>query len=396
MPKTLEGITVVDLTQNIAGPFCTQLLGDFGATVFKIERPGLGDDSRRWAPPYWGEESASFLAYNRNKKSVCIELNHPRGLEVVLSMVEKADVFVHSLKPQSARARGLSYENLRARNPRLIFCAISGFGSHGPFSELPGYDPILQAYTGHMSITGNPDEPPVRMGAPVIDMGTGMWAFIGILIALMERQKTGKGSEINTSLLETGVVWTTLLMAGYLASGEVPEKVGSRSPLVAPYEAFEARDGWIMIAAGNDNLFRALCRVLEMPELSRDPRFSTNADRVRNRDELHRLIQARIETRRCHEWANALRAAGVPCSPINSLAQVCADEQVKAMELIKEIKTLRVPGFKIIDLPVAINGERATVGALPPRLGEHTDEVLRWAGFDANEITELRRQNVIA
>jgi crotonobetainyl-CoA:carnitine CoA-transferase CaiB-like acyl-CoA transferase len=394
MPDTLSGIIVVDLTQNIAGPYCTQLLGDFGASVLKIERPGAGDDSRRWAPPYWGDESAAFLAFNRNKKSLCVDLDDPRGREIARKLMGKADVFVHSMKPQSAEARGFGYEQLSAANRALIYCAISGFGDRGPARDLPGYDPVLQAFTGNMSLTGYPDQPPARIGAPVIDMGTGMWAFIGVLIALMERDKTGKGSRVTASLLETGVAWTTLLMAGYLASGKVPGRMGSNSPLVAPYEAFESADGWMMIAAGNDRLFGALCNALGTPELRHDPRFLTNADRIANRAVLHDKVQQKVRLRTAAQWVEILREAGVPCSPINSLDQVYADEQVKALGIIKDVSEFRVPGFKIIDVPMSVNGQRSVLHCKPPRLGEHTTEVLRWAGYTGQEIDELKRDKV--
>jgi crotonobetainyl-CoA:carnitine CoA-transferase CaiB-like acyl-CoA transferase len=346
-------------------------------------------------PPYWGDESAAFLAFNRNKKSICVDVNEARGREIVRQLTYKADVFVHSMKPQSAEARGFSYEGLSTINHRLIYCAISGFGNHGPARDLPGYDPVLQAFTGNMSITGYPDQPPARIGAPVIDMGTGMWAFIGVLIALMERGKTGKGGQVTASLLETGVAWTTLLMAGYLAGGEVPTRMGSRSPLVAPYEAFETADGWMMIAAGNDRLFGALCTALDAPQLARDSRFLTNADRIANRDALHREVQERICRRTAAQWVEVLRKAGVPCSPINSLDQVCAEEQVKTIGIIKDVAGFRVPDFKIIDIPVSVNGQRSGLYHKPPRLGEHTTEILRWIGYSDRKIDELRRDKVI-
>ncbi|HJU28364.1 MAG TPA: CoA transferase, partial [Candidatus Binataceae bacterium] len=272
MPLTLDGLTVVDLTQNVAGPYCAQLLGDFGATVIKIERPGRGDDVRRFAPS-WRGESTAYLCYNRNKKSVCADLDHPRGRDIVVRLSRAADIFIHSMKPGSAESRGLGYDGLSKHNPRLIYGAISGFGEQGPLRNLPGYDPLGQAYSGIISVNGHPGSPPARVVVPIIDMGSGLWLFTGILAALLERTKTGKGAKVAASLLETGVTWTTLLMTNYQATGEVPGPAGSTSPAAAPYEAFRTSDSWVLIAAGNDRLFGELCKMLGLPDLPRDPRF---------------------------------------------------------------------------------------------------------------------------
>jgi len=400
MPNTLDGIVAIDLTQNVAGPYCTQLLGDFGATVIKIERPGIGDDSRRYAPAWSGGtaepgDSTAFLAYNRNKKSVCIDLDHPAGLAVVRRLAERADVFVHSLKPGSAEARGLGYDDLKARNPRLIYAAISGFGETGPMRQLPGYDPLGQAHSGVISVTGHPGAPPARVVVPIIDMGSGLWLFSGVLAAIIGRDRTGRGARVGVSLLETGVAWTTLHMSNYMATGDVPERTGSASPAAAPYEAFETADGWIMIAAGNDRLFGRLCERIEIPELIRDDRFSSNAARVPRRAELHALIEERTRQRSTEHWVTALRAAGVPCSPINRLDQVHEDPQVNAVGMIKRIDGFRVPNFEIVDVAVNVNGEKATLRSMPPRLGEHTDEVLHGAGYSADEIAALREAGTI-
>ncbi|MGH7916444.1 MAG: CaiB/BaiF CoA transferase family protein, partial [Candidatus Binataceae bacterium] len=258
MPRTLTGITCIDLTQNVAGPYCTQLLGDFGADVIKIERPGGGDDVRRFHPS-WNGEATAYLCYNRNKKSVCLDLDDARGREIVQRLSARADIFVHSMKPGSAEARGLGYDDLRASNPRLIYGSISGFGETGPLKNLPGYDPLGQAYSGIISVNGHPGGEPARVVVPIIDMGSGLWLFSGILAALIERGQTGKGSRVSASLLETGVAWTTLLLTNYMATGAVPGPIGSASPTAAPYEAFQTADSWILIAAGNDRLFVKLC-----------------------------------------------------------------------------------------------------------------------------------------
>jgi crotonobetainyl-CoA:carnitine CoA-transferase CaiB-like acyl-CoA transferase len=393
---TLDGITVVDLTQNVAGPYCTQLLGDFGATVIKIERPDGGDDVRRFAP-LWQGESAPYLCYNRNKSSVCIDLSHPRGPEIVRRLARNADIFVHSMKPGSAESHGLGYEQLRAQNARLIYGSISGFGDKGPLRNLPGYDPLGQAYSGIISVNGHPGSPPARVVVPIIDMGSGLWLFSGILAALLDRAKTGHGSKVATSLLETGVTWTALLMTNYQATGEVPGPAGSTSPAAAPYEAFATRDGaWVLIAAGNDRLFSKLCNGLGCPALGTDTRFASNPDRVAGREELHRLLE--LETRRygVDELIALLREAQVPASRINSIAEVFADEQVNALQMFPPVSPeFRISEMKLVDIPVSIDGEKSVKRLMPPGLGEHTEKILRQAGYSDRELEILRDEKVI-
>jgi crotonobetainyl-CoA:carnitine CoA-transferase CaiB-like acyl-CoA transferase len=396
MPLTLDGLVVVDLTQNIAGSFCAELLGDFGADVIKIERPGTGDDARGFAPQ-WHGEAAVYLAYNRNKRSVCVDLDHARGHEIVRRLSRKADIFVHAMKPGSAEARGFGYDDLSRDNPRLIYGSISGFGEQGPLRSLPGYDPLGQAYSGIISMNGHPGAPPARVVVPIIDMGSGLWLFTGILAAVIERTKTGKGAKVATSLLETGVAWTTLAMTAYQATGEVPGPAGSTSPAAAPYEAFQTTDGWIQIAAGNDRLFGKLCEVLHRPEVPRDPRFLTNAVRVPRRVELHEILEQETRKLTAARLMELLREAGVPASVINTLDQVYVDEQVNALGMLPSVDPgFRIPEMKFVDIPVSINNERSALRRMPPRLGEHTDEVLRAANYSDVEIAALRTERVIA
>ncbi len=396
MPLTLDGLVVVDLTQNIAGSFCAELLGDFGADVIKIERPGTGDDARGFAPQ-WHGEAAVYLAYNRNKRSVCVDLDDARGREIVQRLSRKADIFVHAMKPGSAEARGFGYDDLSRDNPRLIYGSISGFGEQGPLRSLPGYDPLGQAYSGIISMNGHPGAPPARVVVPIIDMGSGLWLFTGILAAVVERIKTGKGAKVATSLLETGVAWTTLAMTAYQATGEVPGPAGSTSPAAAPYEAFQTADGWIQIAAGNDRLFGKLCEVLHRPEVPRDPRFLTNAVRVPRRVELHEILEHETRKLTAARLMELLREVGVPASVINTLDQVYVDEQVNALGMLPSVDPgFRIPEMKFVDIPISINGERAALRRMPPRLGEHTDEVLRAASYSDAEIAALKAENVIA
>jgi crotonobetainyl-CoA:carnitine CoA-transferase CaiB-like acyl-CoA transferase len=393
---TLDGIIVVDLTQNVAGPYCTQLLGDFGATVIKIERPDGGDDVRRFAP-LWHGESAPYLCYNRNKSSVCVDLNHPRGLEIVRRLTHDADIFVHSMRPGSAESHGLGYEQLRAENPRLIYGSISGFGDQGPLRNLPGYDPLGQAYSGIISVNGHPGSPPARVVVPIIDMGSGLWLFSGILAALLDRTKTGKGAKVATSLLETGVTWTTLLMTNYQATHEVPGPAGSTSPAAAPYEAFATSDqSWVLIAAGNDRLFAKLCNVLGCSSLVSDPRFVSNPERVARRDELHGLLECETQRYSADELIRLLREAQVPASRINSMDEVFADEQVNALGMFPAVAPdFRIPEMKFVDIPVSIDGHKSVKRLMPPRLGEHTEEILRKVGYSDQDLQILRREKVI-
>jgi crotonobetainyl-CoA:carnitine CoA-transferase CaiB-like acyl-CoA transferase len=396
MPGILDGITVIDLTQNVAGPFCAQLLGDFGATVIKVERPGRGDDTRQWGPPFWQGESAAFLALNRNKKSICVDLKHPEGKEIIYKLVTQADVFVHSMKPESAEKLGFGYEDLSKINPALIYGSISGFGEEGPLRQYPGYDPLIQAYSGIMSITGHPGDAPVRVGASLVDMGSGMWLLIGILVALHQRHQTGQGAKVSNSLLETGVTWSSLQLINYIASGNVPGKIGTAMPMIAPYEAFKTIDDWVMIAAGNDRLFENLCRALGLEHLAENDKFKTNAERVKNRTELHQIIEERTQTLTVNEVLETLRQNGVPCGPINTLDKVYEDEQVNALGMIKSVDSFRISDYKMVDIPVSVNKKRAEIQSLPPKLGEHTDEIMEQAGYSSEQIASLRSAGVIA
>jgi crotonobetainyl-CoA:carnitine CoA-transferase CaiB-like acyl-CoA transferase len=394
MPAILDGLTVVDLTQNIAGPYCTQLLGDFGATVIKVERPVGGDDGRRFAP-LWHGESTVHLANNRNKKSICADLDHPRGQEIVRRLARTADVFVHSMKPGSTESRGLGYDDLAKENPGLIYASISGFGDVGPMKNLPGYDPLGQAYSGIISMNGHPGSPPARVVVPIIDMGSGLWLFSGVLAAIIERGKTGKGSRVRTSLLETGVTWTALMMTNFMATGEVQGPAGSTSPAAAPYEAFQTSDGWVMVAAGNDRLFGRFCEVLGLGAIPDDPRFVSNAVRVPHRLELHEILERETVRFTTARLIDELHKIGVPVSPINKLDQVFADEQVNTLKMFPAVPTdFRIPEMKFVDIPVSINGERSVKHLMPPRLGEHTEDVLKTAGYSIDEIIALRNEKV--
>lgn len=390
MTDILKGVTVLDLTQNVAGPFCTQLLGDFGAEVFKVERPDGGDDARKWVPPATHGIGTIFLSMNRNKRSVGVDIALPEGRDVVRRLAGKVDVLVHSVRPGSLEARGLGYDDLKALNARLIYCAISAFGETGPLARDPGYDPLIQAFTGIMSVTGHPDRPPARAGVSIIDMGTGLWAFIGTLAALYQRQQTGKGARVSASLMETGVNWMSIFLGNYMGAGVIAGRSGDVTLMTSPYESFKTRDSAVLITAGNDKLFAAVCRALELPGLVADPRFVGNTERVENRPQLHALLEARTSRLSSTECVALMREAGAPCSAINTVDGVHANEQVAAMGMIRALPAPHLPDFRTVDLPVSIDGEKASLRSAPPRLAADTDAVLDWAGYSAAEIAALR------
>jgi len=391
----LRGVRVLDLTRNIAGPYCAMILGDLGAEVIKVERPGAGDDTREWRPPAWNGISTTFLAFNRNKKSVAVDLDRDEGRDVVLKMARRSDVLLESFRRGSLARRGLDYARVAAENPRLVYCTITGFGTVGPHKDRPGYDPVLQAYSGIMSLTGEPGGRPLRTGPSIVDNGTGMWAALGVVCALLARERTGRGAHVETSLLDTGVTWIGYHLLGYLATGRVPQPVGTTATMIAPYESFATRDAYLQLAAGNNRIWVQLCEVLELPSLPADPRFRTNADRVSHRDELHEILEARFRTEGAAHWEEVLLAHGVPCSRVRTLADVATDPQVAALGLLAPVAHPEIPNFSMVDFPVAIDGQRAAAHVAPPAVGQHTDEVLGGLGYSAAEIAALRETGAV-
>lgn len=391
----LSGIRVLDLTRNIAGPYCAMILGDLGAEVIKVERPGTGDDTREWRPPAWNGISTTFLAFNRNKKSVAVDLDRDEGRDVILRMARRSDVLLESFRRGSLERRGLDYARVSAENPRIVYCTITGFGTVGPHKDRPGYDPVVQAYSGIMSITGEPGGRPVRTGPSVVDNGTGMWAALGVVCALLARERSGRGARIETSLLDTGVTWIGYYLLGYLATGKIPKPVGTTATMIAPYEGFATRDGYLQLAAGNNRLWLRACEVLGLADLPADPRFRTNADRVAHRDELHEILEARFRTESAAHWEEVLLGEGVPCSRVRTLADVAADPQVEALGLLAPVAHPQIPDLRMVDFPVKIDGRRAAAQAPPPSVGQHTDEVLGELGYSAKEIAVLKETGAV-
>ena len=395
MDAPLASLLVADLTQNVAGPFCAQILGDMGAEVVKIERTGRGDDARAWAPPYWGQESATFMSVNRNKRSLAVDLKSREGLAIVERLVTRADVFVQSLRAGAVEELGLGWERARALNPRLVYCSVTAFGTEGPLRDRPGYDPLMQAMSGIMSITGHPNQPPARVPVSVVDMGTGMWAATAILAALRERDRTGRGVHVTTALFDTALAWTAFQMSQYLGTGEVPLPQGSGTAMICPYEAFPARDAWVMIAAGSDALFTRCCEALGVPAIAEDPRFRDNPTRVANRKALSEALSAVTRTLDSADALARLQRAGVPSAPINTLDRIVAEAQTEASGMLVPAKHPRLPDYRGLGLPIRWDGERPGITRVPPLLGEHTAEVLAELGFEPAAIEDLARRHVV-
>jgi crotonobetainyl-CoA:carnitine CoA-transferase CaiB-like acyl-CoA transferase len=370
----LSDITVIELGHSVAAPYAAEILADLGATVIKVEKREGGDDARHWGPPFWHGVSAIFQSLNRNKFSVTVDLRDERERALLTRLIEeRADVLIQNLRPGMVEELGLDAATLRARNKRLIYCGIGAFGRGGPLSARPGYDPLMQAFGGLMSVTGEAGEPPVRVGTSIIDMGAGMWCAIGILSALHRRTLTGEGTTVDTSLYETSLAWMSYHAANYQASGEVPKRHGSGTYGIVPYRGYATRDGYLLIGAGNDNLFRKLATALGHPEWGDDARFRDNPRRVENRVALDGLIEDVTRSNTSAAWQATLEAAGVPSAPMQSVDEVVAHPQTKALGMIQESPDGRLT---IMGLPLSFDGERPPFRRAAPELGEHTDELL--------------------
>jgi crotonobetainyl-CoA:carnitine CoA-transferase CaiB-like acyl-CoA transferase len=364
---------VIEFGHSVAAPYAGQILGDLGAEVIKIEKPE-GDDARKWGPPFVDGAAATFTSLNRNKRSIVANLRDAQERERLLHLIDtRADVVLQNLRPGQVDALGLGAQALRARKPALVYCNLGAFGAQGPLAQAPGYDPLMQAFGGIMSVVGEEGWPSVRVGPSIIDMGTAMWAVIGITSALLRREQTGKGSVVDVSLFETATAWMTMHGAQYLASGDMPRKVGSGQVGIVPYRAYRTADGELVVAAGNNKLFASLCGVLGHPEWATDARFASNPERVRNAAELYALIEVRMLTQGNAHWSAALDSAGVPNAPVQNVQQMLEHPQTQALGIVQQ-----VPGASIalIGLPVSFDGQRPQPHAASPALGADTEDLL--------------------
>ena len=390
----LAGIRVLDLTKVLAGPLCTQYLGDLGAAVTKIEPTHIGDDTRRW-PPFRGETGAVFLSVNRNKRSLAVDLKSEQGQAIVHELARRADVVIESYGTGVAERLRIDEPTLRALNPRLIYCSISGFGRTGPLANALGYDVILQAFGGMMGMTGHEGGEPVRSPFSPIDQTTGLHALAGILAALLERGRTGQGTRFEVSLFETAMAFQGYNFQSYWEKGVLPEKSGSGHEALVPYQAFEASDKPVLIGVANDNLWRRFCAAVGRDDLAADPRFRTSPDRVRHRAECVALVQAIVRTRTCDAWIALLNELGVPCAPINTLQDVLDHPHTQARGIVLDYQHPTLGPLKTIAQPIQFEGERRDIKSPPPMHGEHSRAVLQELGYGDAEIDDLRAAGII-
>jgi crotonobetainyl-CoA:carnitine CoA-transferase CaiB-like acyl-CoA transferase len=392
----LEGVRVLDVTQVMAGPFCCLLLADMGADVLKVEKTDGGDDSRRMAPPFIEGESAAFLAMNRNKRSLALDLKKPQGRDLFRRLAARADVVVENFRPGTLEALGLGAQTLRAGHPELIYCSISGFGQTGPYRERGGFDLVAQGMSGLMSVTGHPNQPPVKVGVPITDLNAGMYAAYGILSAYVHRLRTGRGQCVDTSLFEAGIAYTVWESAMYFATGASPVPLGSAHRLCAPYQAFRTADGYLTLGAANQATWERLCAALGRDDLLKDPRFRDNPSRTVRAGELAAELDREFAGRPTAQWLARLDAAGVPAGPIYDMAGVYADPQVRAREMVVEADHPAAGRVRHIGIPVKLSETPGSIRRAAPRLGEHTDEILRDLGLSPEEVSTLRRSGVVA
>lgn len=395
-PGALDGLRVIELCTSVAGPTTGQVLGDLGAEVVKVERLGSGDDTRGWAPPYWDNEPMAFLGLNRNKKSLELDFKQERGREVLERLIRSADVLVQNLRPGALAKAGFTADRIKELNPRLVYCEMSGFGPVGPRAAEPAYDPLLQAYAGIVSLLDTGQGAPVRVPLSILDKGTGMWAVIGILNALLRRQQTGEGSHVEVSLLQTAVSWVDQKVMGSRAGNPAPKNLGSGHAGVVPYGAFPTNDGHVFISAGNQALWQRLVTAMGATDLLEREGFGSNPERAARRDEVNAAVSAHTRAFTSADLLSLLAEAGVPSAPVRPVHEVGDDPQVQAVGVVTRLPHPRVPGLEVVNLPLTVDGAYLPHQSPPPMLGEHTVEVLQSLGYTAVEASDLVKAGVAA
>ncbi|MEW5806273.1 MAG: CaiB/BaiF CoA-transferase family protein [Acidobacteriota bacterium] len=396
MAGPLKGVRVLDLSRILAGPFCSMILGDLGAEVIKVERPGCGDDTRTWGPPFIAGESTYFLSINRSKRSITIDLKSRRGVEIVKELAKKSDILIENFPPGTMEEFGLDYETLRSLNPRLIYCSVTGFGPDGPYRNRTGYDLVASAVGGLMSITGDEGGPPVKVGIAITDVVTGLYANGAVVAALHARSRTGVGQRIDISLLEAQVAALINAASAYLNTGFIHRRLGTAHESIVPYQGFRVKDKYMVIAVGNDKIFANLCHALNLPHLLDEPKFRTNADRVKNRRELVTILGCRLLEKSCDEWMELFEKYSIPAGPVNSIDEVFRDPQVLHRRMLLEMAHPKAGKVRMAGIPVKYSETKAEAKLPPPLLGEHTEEILKnILEYNDMEIERLRKEKII-
>jgi crotonobetainyl-CoA:carnitine CoA-transferase CaiB-like acyl-CoA transferase len=397
MAGALSNLLVVDLSRVLAGPYASMILGDFGADVIKVEQPGRGDDTRQWGPPFTPDgESAYYLCVNRNKRSITLDLKTPGGQDVLRDLVRRGDVLIENFRAGTMSKLGLGYEMLREINPSLVYCAITGYGQTGPYRDRPGYDAVIQAQGGIMSVTGAADGEPYKVGVAIADIAAGLYAAISITTALYFRQHTGVGQHIDVALFDAQLSWLANVASAYLISGDLPKRFGNAHATIVPYQTIQTADGWLVLAVGNDQQFASLCRIVDHPEWSIDERFATNPARVANRGILIPLLTEIFRTQQASCWINALLAVGVPCGPVNNVPAALNDPQTHARAMVQIIEDAAGRKIPLVGPVPKLSATPAQITATPPMLGEHTDQVLQGLlGYSDERIAALRAARAI-
>ncbi len=390
----LAGVRVVDLTRVLAGPFCSMMLGDMGAEVIKVEEPGKGDDTRTW-PPFSGGESTYFMSVNRNKKSLTLNLKAPEGQRILRRLIQRSDVLLENFRPGTMARLGFGYETLKRSNPRLVYCAISGFGESGPEAGRPGYDLIVQGESGLMDLTGFPDGPPVKVGTSIADLVAGIEACHGVVLALYARERTGRGQKVEVAMLDVMASLLTYQAGIYFATAQRPTRRGNQHPSIVPYEVFKAADAYLTVGVANNSLWERFCQALDRPDLAKDRRFESEGKRVEARETLIPLLNAIFATRRAEEWLLRLDKAGVPAGRIKSVAEVCESPHLLERGMIVSLPHPKAESVTVFGVPIRLGATPGGVSAPPPLLGQHTEEILtRVAGLSRAEVARLRARGI--